>query len=726
MPLQITPNAHPTANLRISANQRARMSSVLAIDWDHVTDVPAIIDAIGDLGATTGLLAQTGSLTFAKRTITGTADKITVTNGDGVSGNPTITIPEPVKLMLRVDPATADGDNYFGGDNVGNATLSPGGGAATLASGNIGVGKDVLYSLTIGYGNIGIGQSNMGAATTAALNVAVGNNALGSLTTGPGNVAYGQSAAYKTTTGQHNTAIGLQAFHENTTGSHNTYAGRDAGFSNTTGSWNTGFGVDANPGNTTGTGNTAVGGEAGYTQTPANQNVTGINNVWVGYQSGPSSTSQYNNTICIGYRAQSSASNQIVLGDSNITETLLRGTVRNVAGYGMLGGSYNLVLKNIGADTAERTLTFGVFDGNRVVRWAGDFVTFGAISLPPIVQGDIWYGSAAGVMSALAKSASASQFLKNSGTSNNPAWAQPAFTDISGSVAAAQMPALTGDITTSAGAVATTLATVNSNVGTFGSATQVAQVTVNAKGLTTAASNVTVTPAVGSITGLGTGVATALAVNVGTAGSPVVNGGALGSPSSAGTIPAFTLGGTISGGGNQINNVVIGTSTPLAGAFTTVSASGLISADGGQIKFPSTQNASADVNTLDDYEEGTFTPTITFGGGSTGITYTTQTGKYTKIGNVVTYVVFINLSSKGSSAGSAVVQTLPFVVGESGIAVCRMNNGAASATTAVHGNAVVATASFNMERFTAGASTIMADTDFNNNTNIRMNGIYYI
>jgi energy-converting hydrogenase Eha subunit A len=75
------------------------------------------------------------------------------------------------------------------------------------------------------------------------------------------------------------------------------------------------------------------------------------------------------------------------------------------------------------------------------------------------------------------------------------------------------------------------------------------------------------------VTGLGTGVGTALAVNVGTAGAPVINGGALGSPSSAGTLPAFTLGGTISGGGNQINNVVIGSSTPLAGNFTTLNLS---------------------------------------------------------------------------------------------------------------------------------------------------------
>lgn len=63
-----------------------------------------------------------------------------------------------------------------------------------------------------------------------------------------------------------------------------------------------------------------------------------------------------------------------------------------------------------------------------------------------------------------------------------------------GTLAAARMPALTGDITTSAGAVATTLATVNSNVGAFGNATHVGAFTVNGKGLTTAASAVLITP----------------------------------------------------------------------------------------------------------------------------------------------------------------------------------------------------------------------------------------
>lgn len=80
-----------------------------------------------------------------------------------------------------------------------------------------------------------------------------------------------------------------------------------------------------------------------------------------------------------------------------------------------------------------------------------------------------------------------------------------------------------GDATINTGTGALTLATVNSNVGSFGSATNCATFTTNGKGLITAASQTTCTPAIASITGLGTGVATAAATAVSTAGGfPIV------------------------------------------------------------------------------------------------------------------------------------------------------------------------------------------------------------
>lgn len=82
----------------------------------------------------------------------------------------------------------------------------------------------------------------------------------------------------------------------------------------------------------------------------------------------------------------------------------------------------------------------------------------------------------------------------------------------------------------------------------------------------------------------------------------------------------------------------------------------------GQIKFPATQNASAEVNTLDDYEEGSFTPVLAFGGASVGITYAAsgQQGRYQKIGNKVTAWIYIHLTSKGSSVGNANISGMPF------------------------------------------------------------------
>lgn len=81
--------------------------------------------------------------------------------------------------------------------------------------------------------------------------------------------------------------------------------------------------------------------------------------------------------------------------------------------------------------------------------------------------------------------------------------------------------------------------------------------------------NATGLPISTGISGLGTGIATALAVNVGTAGAPVINGGALGTPSS-GTVTNLT-------GTASINiNGTVGATTPSTGVFTTLTADNII------------------------------------------------------------------------------------------------------------------------------------------------------
>jgi hypothetical protein len=151
----------------------------------------------------------------------------------------------------------------------------------------------------------------------------------------------------------------------------------------------------------------------------------------------------------------------------------------------------------------------------------------------------------------------------------------------------------------------------------------------------------------------------------GTASGNLVSGGALGTPSS-GTVTNLT-------GTASINiNGTVGATTPATGAFTTVAAATTVgvggatpSASGAGISFPATQSASTDVNTLDDYEEGTFTPTIATTSGA--LTAYTSSGSYTKIGNQIFLAFTFTITTNGTGAGSFLVSNLPFTI-TSGVA----------------------------------------------------------
>jgi len=65
-------------------------------------------------------------------------------------------------------------------------------------------------------------------------------------------------------------------------------------------------------------------------------------------------------------------------------------------------------------------------------------------------------------------------------------------------------------------------------------------------------------------------------------------------------------------------------------------------------------------NKLTDYEFGTWTPTISFGGAAVSLAYGVRYGRYTKVGNVVHLSCYVGLTNKGSSTGQARVEGLPF------------------------------------------------------------------
>lgn len=92
----------------------------------------------------------------------------------------------------------------------------------------------------------------------------------------------------------------------------------------------------------------------------------------------------------------------------------------------------------------------------------------------------------------------------------------------------------------------------------------------------------------------------------------------------------------------------------------SIDSNGLVTLPYGQIKFPASQNASADANTLDDYEEGTFTPILSADAGGT-FTQTIQHGQYVKIGKVVHFNVYVTWSAYTGS-GSVQLNNWPFSI----------------------------------------------------------------
>jgi len=128
-----------------------------------------------------------------------------------------------------------------------------------------------------------------------------------------------------------------------------------------------------------------------------------------------------------------------------------------------------------------------------------------------------------------------------------------------------------------------------------------------------------------------------------------------------------------------------------------------------------------------EYEESSFTPSLELGGATTGITYTTQTGWYSKTNNTVNYAFTIILSSKGSATGAAVVQGLPYT---SKAGVTTMSSISLTNTTFADVPLALTDAATSAVRLrevnTAGTASNLDDTNLTNSSVIIVTGTYFV
>ena len=295
-----------------------------SLAWSKITGLPLITPGPNNLGV--GLDAFTGNISGGGDTALGSGAMHSNTSGGGNVAAGTFALYH----------------NSSGNSNtaIGHVALY----SNTTGNANTAVGDNALLQNTTGESNTAVGYYAAQNVTTGLGDTAVGENALSAVTTGSDNTAVGHRAIY-TGTGKRNTSVGkdsqccgsvsfddtaighdamagldwenyqLNVFvNTNFTGSGNTALGRSSLVGLTTGNNNTVAGMLAGGAFSSGSNNVAVGFQAGVTDTDANRNISGSNNTWIGYNSGPGTTTQLTNSTAIGSNALVSVSNALVLG----------------------------------------------------------------------------------------------------------------------------------------------------------------------------------------------------------------------------------------------------------------------------------------------------------------------------------------------------------------------------------------------------------------------------
>lgn len=129
--------------------------------------------------------------------------------------------------------------------------------------------------------------------------------------------------------------------------------------------------------------------------------------------------------------------------------------------------------------------------------------------------------------------------------------------------------------------------------------------------------------------------------------------------------------------------------------------------------------------TMAAVSNGTFTPVLRLGGATTGITYGTQSGVYTRIGSLIFYVINITLTSKGTATGALDISGLPFAAGASsygfGVIV-----GISNMSSWTSGQAQILPSSSIVTPFAQNTSAIQgySDTNLTNTSVLRIVGVY--
>ena len=158
---------------------------------------------------------------------------------------------------------------------------------------------------------------------------------------------------------------------------------------------------------------------------------------------------------------------------------------------------------------------------------------------------------------------------------------------------------------------------------------------------------------------------------------------------------------------------------------TGIGIGGSVSGVGG-IAFPAIQVAVADVNTLDDYEEGNWTAAYVCGTSGT-ITISASTGHYTKNGRQVIVNGYFDVSAIDAPVGSLTITGLPFTIADitnqfPAISI-RADGLAATAVTSLQGRGQKNTANILVQKFSAGAAAALA-ADITTGTDIQISLAY--